>query len=61
MTKNSSKRGTAGGWSASAINKGGLKKAKTVGFLSASMEYALPGDEVVPRPAKAFQVMFLSS
>jgi hypothetical protein len=55
MTKNSSKRGTAVGWSASAINKGGMKKAKTVGFLLASMEYALPGDKVVPRPVEGFR------
>jgi hypothetical protein len=61
VTKNSSKRGTTVGWSVSAINKGGLKKAKTTGFLSASMEYTLPGGEVVPRPAEGFRVMFLSS
>jgi hypothetical protein len=59
--KNSSKRGTTVGWSMSAINKGGRKKAKTTGFLLASMEYTLPGGEVVPRPAEGFRVMFLSS
>jgi hypothetical protein len=37
MTKNSSKRGTAIGWSASTIKKGNLKKTKAVGFLSDSM------------------------
>jgi hypothetical protein len=60
MTKNSAKRGTAVGWPASAITKGDLNKAKKAGFLSESMEYAFPGDEVIPRPTKGFRVMFLS-
>jgi hypothetical protein len=48
------------GWSAFTINKGDLKKAKAAGFLSDSMECAIPDGEVVPHPAEGFQVMFLS-
>jgi hypothetical protein len=60
MTKNSVKRGTAVGGSVSTISKGDLKKANFAGFIPDSMEYALPDDEVVPRPAKGFRVMFLA-
>jgi hypothetical protein len=60
MMKNTTKRGTAIGWSMSTINKSDLKKSKGVGFLPDSMEYALPSDEVVPRPTKGFSVMFLA-
>jgi hypothetical protein len=60
MMKNSAKKGTDVGWSASAITKGDLNKAKKARFLLESMEYALPGDEVIPRSAEGFRVMFLS-
>jgi hypothetical protein len=58
MTKNTTIRGTVVSWSTSTINKSNLNKAKKVGFLSYSMEYVLPGDEVIPHPADGFQVMF---
>jgi hypothetical protein len=48
------------GWSVSAITKGDLNKAKRSGFLLESMDYAFLGDEVIPRPAEGFRVMFLS-
>jgi hypothetical protein len=54
MTKNSTKRGTVVGWVTSTTNKAGLSKTKKVGFLSPSMEYALPSGEVIPRPADGF-------
>jgi hypothetical protein len=60
MTKNSTKRGMAVGWTTSTINKVDPKKAKTARFLSDSMEYAFPGGEVIPHQVEGFQVMFLS-
>jgi hypothetical protein len=60
MKKNSTKRGMAVGWFASAITKGDLNKAKKAGFLPESMEYAFLGDEFIPRQEEGFRVMFLS-
>jgi hypothetical protein len=37
-----------------------MKKAKAAGFLPDSMEYAFPGDEVIPRPVEGFRVMFIT-
>jgi hypothetical protein len=48
------------GWIVSTTNKADLSKNKKVGFLSPSMEYALPSGEVIPRPVDGFRVMFLS-
>jgi hypothetical protein len=59
MTKHSTKRGMAVGWSTSGITKGNLTKAKKAGFLPESMEVIFPGDKVVPHPADGFRVMFL--
>jgi hypothetical protein len=60
MTKLPTKKSKAVGWFASAITKGGLSKAKKLGFLPESMEVVFPSDEVVPYLADGFQVMFLS-
>jgi hypothetical protein len=60
MTKLPTKRSTAVGWSASAITKGDLSKAKKLGFLPESMEVVFTSDEVIPRLADGFRVMFLS-